>query len=82
MDMDLEEEDVVELEPVQKVTKAEMQDVCHILEAASLKSNLAEANSMRQALRKFRGKLLKHKMRTARQTTMEGFLKLREALST
>jgi hypothetical protein len=70
-----EEEEVVEVAPtVKKVRKAEMEEMCRILEAASLERNIPEAGGMCQ----FRTELLRSEMRAARQTT-EGFLKLREA---
>lgn len=79
MDEDSEEEEVevIQAAPVKKVTRAEMQEMCRILEAASLESDLPEAGDMRVTLRKFRGELVKRDMQTAKQTTMDAFFKPR-----
>jgi hypothetical protein len=79
MDKDSEEEEVkvVQAAPAKKVTRVEMQEMCRILEAASLESNLPKAGDMQSTLHKFCGELVKHKMQMAKQTMMEVFFKPR-----
>lgn len=62
--MGSDEEDVVKVALVEKVTEVEMQDMCYILKATSFESDLGETNCICQTLLKLGVNLPKCKMRT------------------
>jgi hypothetical protein len=69
-----DEEDGAQGPQTVPVSNRQMQDMCRMLEAASLQSQLSMGTELPRLLRRFRGELVQAEQRSAKQTTLDAFV--------
>jgi hypothetical protein len=69
-----EDSDGAHLQDHTQPSSHDLQEMCRMLEAASLQSDLSQGTQLAGLLRRFRGELVKKELQSAKQTTLDGFM--------